>query len=68
MSSKYCYITNHTSSNVGKKKWKKKIQEKFEILLGHVVGISKALLVSFQKSTNILRNMDKTFNILLDKC
>ena len=46
---------------------KKKIQEKIENLLEHVVGNSGALLASFQESTAILKNMDKNFAALIAK-
>jgi hypothetical protein len=46
---------------------KKKTQEKIKLLLQQVVGNSWALLSSFHKSTNILKNMDINFVVLLEK-
>ena len=59
--------TTPNSTTTSTQDKKKKTQEKIELLLKQVVGNSKALLSSFQECTNILKNLDRNFVVLLKK-
>ena len=60
-----CYNTKlNNNFHTGQKKI---VQKKIKLLLEYVVGNSGVFLSSYQESTNILKDMHKNFDALLEK-
>ena len=59
--------TTPNSTTTSTQDKKKKVQKNIQLFLKYIVGNSGVFLSSYQESTNILKDMHKNFDTLLEK-